>query len=319
MTNTIVGIRFQNIGKIYHFCANHVQDIHAGDYAVVETSRGQQLGEVIEIVDENDLQTKGHLKPIKRRATARDLVLRQVWEYKEKEAVEACRSKLKELKIRGVKIVAAEYTFDGKRLTFMYNSEGDDSMDLSQLIKELKSLFRRTMIDMRQIGPRDVAKIVGGMGVCGMPMRCCSMFLTDFQPISIRMAKNQGVSLAPTEITGMCGRLRCCLGYENEIYAEARKTLPSEKQKIETPEGEGKVVSVSPLVNTVTVYLEEGGMREFSMSELESGSSPSDAEEPLSVHDEVPEKPGGMESTPKRTSSQRRKKRKPYRRKSRRK
>ena len=315
MTNTIVGIRFQKIGKVYHFRADHVEDIRSGDFAIVETSRGQQLGEVVEMLSEEEGRTRSNLKPISRRATPRDLVLRQVWEYKEKEAVEACRSKLKELKIRGVKIVDAEYTFDGKRLTFMYNSEGDESVDLSELLKALKSYFRRTRIDMRQIGPRDVAKIVGGMGVCGMGIRCCSKFLTDFQPISIRMAKTQGVSLAPTEITGMCGRLRCCLGYEYEIYEEARKSLPKEKERIDTPSGEGKVIGVSPLVEKVTVLLEEGGMKEFSMPELKGE---------VSIFDGDGENdPGSNESTPagsqpeqrKQKSSRRRSKRRPPRRK----
>ncbi len=319
MTNTIVGIRFQKIAKTYHFRADHVQDIRAGDFAVVETSRGKQLGEVIEIFDEAEGKTKGSLKPISRRATPRDLVLRQIWEYKEKEAIEACRAKVKELKISGVKIVAAEYTFDGNRLTFMYNSEGDESVDLSKLMKELKSLFRRTKIDLRQIGPRDVAKIVGGMGVCGMGMRCCSMFLTDFQPISIRMAKNQGVSLAPSEITGMCGRLRCCLGYENEVYVEARKVLPREKQRIDTPEGEGKVVSVSPLGKTVTVYLEEGGMKEFAMSELEGEDDSLEVKEPHLAPDEMVSAPPAKEPEPKRKSTHWRSKPRPPRRRKRKK
>jgi len=289
MTITIVGIRFQNIGKIYHFRADHVEDIRSGDYAVVETSRGKQLGEVVEILEEGDKKVKGNLKPISRRATPRDLVLRQVWEYKEKEAVDICRSKLKELNIRGVKIVAAEYTFDGKRLTFMYNSEGDESVDLSKLMKELKNHFRRTKIDMRQIGPRDLAKEIGGMGVCGMGVRCCAMFLTDFQPISIRMAKNQGVSLAPSEITGMCGRLRCCLGYENDTYVEARKSLPREKERIDTPNGEGKVIGVSPLIQTVNVLLEDGKIKEFTMAELKGETiSPEEGDFQQPGRDEEP-------------------------------
>ena len=313
MTNTIVGIRFQQIGKIYHFRADHVEDIRAGDYAVVETSRGQQLGEVVEVLDEGDVKKRSNLKPISRRATPRDLVLRQVWEYKEKEAVEACRSKLKELNIKGVKIVAAEYTFDGKRLTFMYNSEGDESVDLSMLMKEIKNHFRRTRIDMRQIGPRDVAKEIGGMGVCGMGVRCCSLFLTDFQPISIRMAKTQGVSLAPSEITGMCGRLRCCLGYENEAYVEARKSLPREKDHVETPYGEGKVIGVSPLIKSVNVLLEDGNMKEISLAELEGETIPAEGDEFQEItRDE--ESQAEITSEKGRKSSRRRGRRRPMKR-----
>lgn len=285
-----------------------MEDIQSGDFAVVETSRGQQLGEVVELLDEGDVKQKSNLKPISRRATPRDLVLRQVWEYKEKEAVEACRSKLKELKIKGVKIIAAEYTFDGKRLTFMYNSEGDESVDLSKLMKELKNHFRRTRIDMRQIGPRDVAKEIGGMGVCGMGIRCCSLYLTDFQPISIRMAKTQGVSLAPSEITGMCGRLRCCLGYENEAYIEARKSMPREKDRIDTPFGEGKVIGISPLIKSVNVLLEDGNIKEITLAELEG--------EPVSEESDEQIQTAMDEETQSEISSE--KKRRSFRRKGRR-
>jgi cell fate regulator YaaT (PSP1 superfamily) len=269
MSQIVIGIRFQKFGKTYHFRAEEDQDVQRGDYVVVETSRGRQLGEVVQKVPEEKIERKGYLKPITRVATPRDLVLRQVWEYKEKEAVETCRTKVKELEIKGVKIINAEYTFDGKRLTFLYGSDGDESVDLHELRNVLKGLYRRTKIDLRKIGPRDVAKIVGGMGVCGMGERCCSKFLTEFHPISIRMAKTQGVSLAPTEITGMCGRLRCCLHYEYDHYVEARKALPKEKKVISTPLGEGKVVSVSPIVQTILVRLEDGSMKEFTLAELQ--------------------------------------------------
>jgi len=269
MSEKIIGIRFQHIGKIYHFCAPESTDIQSGDYTVVETSRGKQLGEVVQIIDEADTKREGTLKPILRVATPRDLVLRQVWEYKEKEAIEACRSKVSELKIEGVKIINAEYTFDGKRLIFLYSSEGEENIDLSRLRNEMKGLYRRTRVDFRQIGPRDVAKIIGGMGACGMGNRCCSKFLIEFNPISIRMAKAQNVSLAPSEITGMCGRLRCCLSYEYQHYVEARRELPKEKKRITTPMGEGKVVSVSPLLQKILIDLGEEGLKEFTLDELQ--------------------------------------------------
>jgi len=163
MTKNIIGIRFQKIGKVYHFSTPGDTDVQSGDYVVVETSRGKQLGEVVQLIEKSTSRQEGSHKPILRIATPRDLVLRQVWEYKEKEAVEACRSKAKELNIVGVKIIDAEYTFDGKRLTFLYSSEGDENVDLSNLRNEMKVLYRRTRVDMRQIGPRDVAKIIGGM------------------------------------------------------------------------------------------------------------------------------------------------------------
>jgi len=277
----IVGIRFQKIGKLYHFNAAQCRDLETGDFVVVETSRGVQIGEVIQIIGDPPENRNGGWKHVVRKATPRDLVLRQVWEYKEKEAVETCRSKLKALKIKGVKIIAAEYTFDGKRLTFLYSTEGEENVDLSKLRSALKESFRRTRIETRQIGPRDVAKIIGGMGACGMGNRCCSKFLLEFSPISIRMAKAQSVSLAPTEITGMCGRLRCCLVYEYEHYVEARKELPREKKTIDTPMGEGRVISVSPLIKTVLVHLGEAGMKEFTLDELQ-GKTP-EPEEPEAV------------------------------------
>jgi cell fate regulator YaaT (PSP1 superfamily) len=270
MTQKIVGVRFQKIGKIYHFSASEDEDIRSGDFAVVETSRGKQLGDIVQIIDPQNYKREATLKPILRIATSRDLVLRQVWEFKEKEAVEACRSKIKELDIEGVKIIDAEYTFDGKRLTLLYSSEGDEDVDLSRVRKEMKGLYRRTRVDMKQIGPRDVAKIIGGMGACGMGNRCCSKFLMEFTPISIRMAKAQNVSLAPSEITGMCGRLRCCLSYEYEHYIEARKALPKEKKRVSTPLGDGKVVSVSPLLRRILVDLGEEGMKEFTLEELQN-------------------------------------------------
>jgi len=276
MAKNIVGIRFQKNGKIYHFSAVDCADIQIGDFVVVETSRGRQLGEVVQVLDDTELKRDGSLKPILRIATPRDLVLRQVWEYKEKEAIETCRSKMREIGIEGVKIVNAEYTFDGKRLTFLYSSEGDENVDLTQLRNAMKGLYRRTRVDMRQIGPRDVAKLIGGMGACGMGNRCCSKFLIEFSPISIRMAKAQGVSLAPSEITGMCGRLRCCLDYEYEHYAEARKELPKEKKRITTPLGEGKVVSVSPLLKRILVDLGEAGMKEFTLEELQEPVKPAE-------------------------------------------
>ena len=172
MKRRIVGIRFQNIGKTYHFSADNFPEVQTDDYVVVETSRGKQLGEVAQILGEGDVKREGSLKPIVRIATPRDLVLRQIWQYKENEAIEACRSKLKECKIKGVKIIGAEYTFDGKRLTFLYSSEGDESVDLTELRNEMKGLYRRTRVEMRQIGPRDVAKNIGGMGASCQRTRC---------------------------------------------------------------------------------------------------------------------------------------------------
>jgi len=269
MNKRIVGIRFQKVGKIYHFNASNHPNVTIGDYVIVETSRGIQLGEVAEVVAEPSQSREGGWKPILRRASPRDLVLRQVWEGKEAEAVVNCRAKLKEEKLAGVKIITAEYTFDGKRLTFIYNSEAEENIDLSALIKAMKRLYPRSRVEFRQVGPRDAAKIIGGMGACGIDERCCTRFLTEFSPISIKMAKTQGISLAPSEITGMCGRLRCCLIYEYEQYAAAMKEMPRRGKRVITPSGDGKVIKVNLLKETVIVALEESGEKtEFSREEV---------------------------------------------------
>src|SRR5690606_9325299 len=160
-----------------------------------------------------------------------------------------------------IKIVAAEYNYDGTRLAFLFNTETEEKVDLKSLKKDMHNLYPNTHIELRQIGPRDVAKILGGMGACGIETRCCSKFLTDFSPISIKMAKDQGISLTPEEITGMCGRLRCCLIYEYEQYVEARKTLPKRNKRVVTPKGEGKVIDVLPMSNKVIVLLESEGKK----------------------------------------------------------
>lgn len=265
----VVGVRFQKVGKIYHFDARRFSDLQAGDFAVVETSRGKQLGEVVQILDDPSSPPHGSWKPIKRKATPRDLLLRQLWQRKEVEAMINCRAKTNELKIEGVKIVSAEFTLDGKRLSFLYNTETEERVDLKSLKKAMQRTYQRSRVDMRQIGPRDVAKIIGGMGACGMESRCCSIFLTEFSPISIKMAKEQGISLTPSEITGMCGRLRCCLIYEYQQYIEARKELPKRNKKVVTPQGEGKVVDTYPLKDTVLVEIEGIGREEFGRFDIQ--------------------------------------------------
>lgn len=267
--NFIVGVRFQNVGKVYNFDASSCPDIRVGDHAVVETIRGQQLGEVVQIVDDPQPPPEGTWKHIHRRATPRDLLLRQIWQKKELEATINCRAKMAELGIEGVKIVTAEFTFDGTRISFLYSTETEGRVDLRNLRNAIQRTYPRSRVEMRQIGPRDVAKIIGGMGACGMEKRCCSMFLTEFSPISIRMAKEQGISLTPSEITGMCGRLRCCLIYEYEQYVAARKQLPKRKKRVVTPKGEGRVFDVYPLKDAVLVELENGNREEFTREEIQ--------------------------------------------------
>lgn len=265
----VVGVRFQKIGKVYHFDASQSPDVKIGDFAVVETSRGQQLGEIVQILQDPPRPPEGSWKPIIRPATPRDLVLRQSWQQKEIEAMVNCRAKAAELKLDGVKIVAAEYSFDGSRLSFLYSTETEGKVDLKKLRSMMQRIYPRAQVEMRQIGPRDVAKILGGMGACGLETRCCSMFLTEFSPISIKMAKEQGISLTPTEITGMCGRLRCCLVYEYEQYVEARKSLPKRGKMVETPGGEGKVIDIFPLKMSVLVELNSGVRQEYPHADVQ--------------------------------------------------
>lgn len=265
---TVASIRFQPVGKIYHFDASKIDDLKAGDYVIVSTSRGRELGEVAGLLGGKNVP-KGSHKPVVRRASPRELVMRRMWQGRELEATINCREKVHELGITGIKIVRAEYCYDGSRLTFITNSEGDESIDLTSLKRAMRRSIRKTQIEFRKVGPRDVAKIICGMGACGMEERCCSRFLSEFSPISIKMAKAQGISLNPQEITGMCGRLRCCLMYEYELYAEARKLLPKRKKKVITPRGVGKVINVLPLTNTVVVKLEDERRVEFHKDEIE--------------------------------------------------
>jgi cell fate regulator YaaT (PSP1 superfamily) len=267
--STVVGIRFQEVGKIYHFDAKDFRDLRTGDFAVVETSRGKQLGEVVQLVDEPSRPPHGSWKPITRIATPRDLLMRQLWQRKALEAMINCREKAAEMNLEGVKIVSAEYTFDGKRLSFFYSTETEERVDLKSLKRKLQRTYKKTRVELRQIGPRDVAKIIGGMGACGMDAQCCSKFLTEFSPISIKMAKAQGISLTPSEITGMCGRLRCCLIYEYQQYIDARKQLPKRNKRVITPQGEGKVVDSYPLKDSVLVEVEGVGREEFGRLDIE--------------------------------------------------
>lgn len=266
---SVVGVRFNELGKLYHFDAAKLPDVKPGDYVIVTTSRGRELGQIVNKLKDPPKPAEGTLKPVERRATARELVMRRMWQKRELEKMIACREEVTKLGLKEVKIANAEYSFDGSRLTFLYNIESDEKVDLKLLRTNLRKANKGTRIEFRQIGPRDMAKILGGMGACGLQTRCCSMFKAEFSPISIRMAKAQGISLNPQEITGMCGRLRCCLLYEYEQYVEARKNLPKRKKRVVTPLGEGKVVDVLALKNALVVQMEDGRNVEFPADEVQ--------------------------------------------------
>lgn len=250
----VVGVRFMPVGKVYFFDARAYPNIQKGESVVVSTSRGRQLGEIASLDPPRNGDADGPFKPIERIATNRDLAVRHYWEGKEPEALVIAREKTQQLQLE-MKVVKAEYAFDGSRLTLLYTSE-DAKLELNAYREELQRAFK-PRIDLRMIGPRDAAKIIGGSGACGLSTRCCSMFLTEFSPISIKMAKEQGISLNPSEITGMCGRLRCCLIYEYDQYVGARKQLPKRGKEVGTPHGQGKVVNLLPLKESVLVRVAE--------------------------------------------------------------
>jgi cell fate regulator YaaT (PSP1 superfamily) len=268
ITPKIVGVRFTRVGKIYHFDASKIEKYRLGDVVIVETSRGWQLGEVVLNVENPTPPPDGTWKSIERLATPRDLLQRQSWQEKEPEVVAAVKARAAELHLNNLKIISCEYSYDGIRLTIFFSSDSEEKVELRSLRPDMQRMFGPAQVDIRQIGPRDVAKYLGGMGACGLETRCCAMFITEFSSISIRMAKEQGISLTPTEITGMCGRLRCCLIYEYDNYVEARKLLPKKNKRVITPDGEGKVLDVSPLRQVVIVDLGELGRREYPKEDI---------------------------------------------------
>ena len=267
--SNVVGIRFTKVGKLYHFDCSNFPDLKYGDAVIVETSRGWQIGRVAQILKDHKVEDDLVLKSINRLATPRDLVIRQQWESREQAVVDFAKKRAKELNLAGIKIMFAEYSFDGTRLTILFSAENEEKVELKSLRQDMQKAYHPSQVELRQIGPRDVAKMLCGMGACGLETRCCSQFLCDFSSISIRMAKEQGISLTPTEITGMCGRLRCCLIYEYEAYSEARKNLPKRNKRVKTPEGEGKVIDVHPLNQTIVVQLANDTHRVFERNEIE--------------------------------------------------
>ncbi len=194
--------------------------------------------------------------------------MRQSWQAKEADVLAKAQVKAGEMHLHGIKVVSAEYSYDGSRLVVQFSTEAEEKIELKGLRSELQKMFSPAQVELRQVGPRDVAKYLCGMGACGLERRCCSGFLTEFSSISIRMAKEQGISLTPAEITGMCGRLRCCLIYEYDHYVELRSQLPKKNKRVMTPLGEGKVIDLIPLRQRVLVEIPGTGMREFAKEEV---------------------------------------------------
>ncbi len=254
----VVGVRFKNAGKLYYFSPGTLLP-SAGDAVIVETLRGMEYAEAVmgvHEVDESDLIMP--LKRVLRIASSDDYAHHQQNLAREQEAFQVCRQKIEEHKL-DMKLVKVEYTFDRNKLTAYFTSNG--RVDFRTLVKDLAAVFR-TRIELKQIGVRDEAKMLGGLGICGRPL-CCSQWLGDFQPVSIKMAKEQSLSLNPTKISGVCGRLMCCLQYEQSQYEKTRKTLPHIGKDVITPDGRGQVIDINVLKETVKVRIAKGNDSEY--------------------------------------------------------
>lgn len=261
----VIGVRFRKAGKIYYFDPEE-KDMKRNEMVIVETSRGLEMGRVVE--EKKKIGKNGVVHPLKkvlRKATQADFFQMEENKKKEEEAFDACVKKIAEHKL-DMKLIRVEYTFDRSKIIFFFIAEG--RIDFRDLVKDLAAVFH-TRIELRQIGVRDEAKLIGGIGACGRPF-CCSTFLEDFESVSIRMAKNQNLSLNPTKISGVCGRLMCCLRFEADTYEDARDEYPEAGSKVITPDGEGKVVSVNIMKKTVQVELPESHQqREFPLEEVD--------------------------------------------------
>lgn len=244
----IIGVKFKSVGKIYYFSPNGL-DVALGDKVIVETARGIECGEVAMGLREiSDEEISSPLKSVIRKATAQDFETIEQNEKKEKEAFKICEEKIAKHGLK-MNLIDVECTFDNNKLLFYFTA--DNRVDFRELVKDLAGVFR-TRIELRQIGVRDEAKLLGGLGICGRPF-CCKTFLGDFQPVSIKMAKEQSLSLNPTKISGTCGRLMCCLKYEQDCYEELLKVTPKVGALVKTPDGNGVVEDVNLLTGRLRV------------------------------------------------------------------
>ncbi len=263
---TVIGVRFKNVGKMYYFDPGSAQ-MKKGDRVIVETARGVECGEVTmenrEIADENIVQP---LKKLIRLATKEDLARVEENRKREKSAFDICCKKIAAHKLE-MKLVEVEYTFDNSKILFYFTADG--RVDFRELVKDLAGVFR-TRIELRQIGVRDESKMLGGIGICGRPF-CCATFLGGFQPVSIKMAKEQGLSLNPVKISGACGRLMCCLKYEQEAYQDLLRSTPKVNALVMTPDGKGTVIDQNILTGMLTIQLDkapDAAPKTFHMKEV---------------------------------------------------
>ncbi|HHB89732.1 MAG TPA: stage 0 sporulation family protein [Anaerolineae bacterium] len=260
----VVSIQFQPVTKLYYFDPGPYTDLLPGEWVLVETTRGKELAQVVlpaKEVDEGELE--GPLKRVLRRASKYDLDQKAYWAQQAEAAKPVCQEKANKHGLK-MRVVRCHYSYNGERLTVEFVAE--QRVDFRALVRDLARHFR-TRIEMRQIGVRDQAKLVGDWGRCGREL-CCRSFLREFHSVSIRMAKNQNIPLSSSDISGVCGRLMCSLAYENDMYAAARKHLPKVGQKVLTPDGPGVVRYLNVLLGKVSVYLETGAMKEYDAPDL---------------------------------------------------
>ena len=284
----VIGVQFQQNGKMIYCEANGIEAT-VGQYVVANTDRGQDLGMVVMNARELDERVQiENLKKVVRLASPQDIQRATDNRTKEREAFSICQKKIAEHKLE-MKLVSVEYAFDNSKILFFFTANG--RVDFRSLVKDLASVFRMR-IELRQIGVRDEAKMLGGLGPCGRPI-CCGTFLDQFQPVSIKMAKEQNLSLNPTKISGVCGRLMCCLKYEQDHYEQTRKKMPRVGKEVVTPDGSGQVTDLNIVKETVFVRMTNGDTSEIREYPLDSVTRPSDrnntqtGEARLSVHAEA--------------------------------
>ncbi|TRZ95906.1 MAG: stage 0 sporulation family protein [Dehalococcoidia bacterium] len=259
----IVGVRFHQAGKVYYFDAAD-NEVEVGDYVVVETSRGQELGKVVispKQVLFSDITEP--LKPVVRKAQAEDVEHAQQQQERSREALAKCQELIGKFNLP-MKSISAQYNLDGNHLTVFFSAE--KRVDFRELVRELSHSLK-TRVELRQVGVRDETKLIGGLGKCGFSL-CCTTFLCDFAPVSIKMAKEQGIALNPMKTSGICGRLLCCLGYEYDQYRAMKEKLPGLGQEVSTPLGSAKVVGNNPLKEMVLIELETGVTAELPLSQV---------------------------------------------------
>ncbi len=265
----IVGVRFKMAGKVYYFDPAGIE-LKVYDHVVVQTARGVELGQVT-IAPKQILAADitAELKSIVRKATEEDLKRAQDYAAKENFALTECNKIVLRMNLP-MKLVIAEYNLDGSRLTFYFTA--DERVDFRELVRELTSFFK-SRIELRQIGPRDQAKMIGGMGRCGR-LLCCSSYLTEFNPVSIKMAKEQDLPLDPMKISGVCGRLQCCLAYESSMYHDIKAEMPKRGQRVSTPSGDGWITGIYPLKESVMVDLDSQTRAEFPVAQIKVIDAP---------------------------------------------